>query len=94
MSIGLEHAVNARTHSIFEFGSLPEIEFEKDMRKLKINPLWQGLVGVRFYVRELTTIDAGIRYRSDYSGLSDIEIRAGLNLGFDVQKEIRKKMKR
>ena len=94
LSIGLEHAVNARTHSIIEFGSLPEVEFKKDMRDLNINPLWQGLVGVRFYVRPLTTIDAGIRYRSDYSGLSDVEIRAGLNLGIDVQKEIQKQMKK
>ena len=94
VSIGIEHAVNSRTHSIIELGSLPEIDFEEDMSGLNVSPLWQGLVGVRFYIRTLTTIDAGIRYRSDYSGLSDVEIRAGLNLGIDIQKEIRKKMRR
>ncbi len=94
LSVGLEHAVNARTHSIFELGSLPEIKFDESMAKLNIEPLWQGMVGVRFYVRTLTTIDAGIRYRSDYSGLSDVEIRAGLNLGIDIQKQIRRKMRK
>ncbi len=86
---GLEHQINTDTYSLFEFGSTPKIEFDDDMKKMSIKQLWYSMVGVRFFIAKTSAIDAGFRYRSDYSGLADIEIIVGLNIGIDVVKMIR-----
>jgi len=91
---GLEHTINPHTHSILEFGSKPRLEFAEDLEKIKVKQLWHGMAGIRFYVKEIVSFDSAIRYRSDYSGLSDAEIRAGLNVGFDLRKELEKVRKK
>ncbi|MFC2150537.1 hypothetical protein ACFLQV_03435 [Calditrichota bacterium] len=91
---GVEHQVNELTQSILEVGSKPRIDFDDTLNDLTISNLYYLIGGVRFFLNSNASIDAAIRYRSDYDGLSDMEIRTGLNIGIDLQKEIKKKLKR
>ena len=88
---GVEHRLNENTISMFEFGEKPKIEFSDDMREITVKQIWHGVAGVRFFLTPYAAIDAGIRYRNDYSGLADAEIVMGLNLGLNILDEIRKK---
>lgn len=85
---GVENLLNPTTYSLLEIGLIPEIRFDDKMEKMKIGQLWYSMVGVRFFFREMTAVDAGIKYRSDYSGLADAEIVVGLNIGIDVAKGV------
>jgi len=88
---GIEHRLNENTISMFEFGEKPKIEFSNDMREIAVKQTWHGMAGVRFFLTPYAAVDAGIRYRDDYSGLADAEIVMGLNLGLNILDEIRKR---
>ncbi len=92
--IGMEREMNDLTHSILEIGSKPKIEFDQLLQGVTAKNLYYMIAGVRYFLTPMASIDAGIRYRSDYSGLSDTEIRTGLNLGIDIRKGIKEKLKR
>ncbi len=85
---GVENLVNPNTYSILEFGLIPEIRFDDKMEEMMIGQLWYSMVGVRFFFRETAAVDAGIKYRSDYSGLADAEIVVGLKISIDVDEKI------
>lgn len=91
---GLEHEINETTHSILEFGSKPRIEFDNVLESVGTDNLYYMVAGVRFFLTQMTSLDAAIRYRSDYSGLSDAEIRTGLNIGLDIRKAYKEKLLR
>jgi hypothetical protein len=61
------------------------------MKEITVKQVWHGVAGVRFFLTPYAAIDAGIRYRDDYSGLADAEIVMGLNLGLNILDEIRKR---
>lgn len=92
---GVEHAINERTHSIVEAGTTPQLKFDEHLIDADLSSVWYVMAGVRYFIgqQSLSSFDAGIRYRSNYSGLADAEIRAGLNIGIDVGKEIVNKLK-
>ncbi len=90
---GIEYKMNQNTFSIFEFCAMPKIEFNQNMQEIQAVQLWQMMAGVRFFLSRVSAVDAGIRYRSDYSGLADAEIRAGLNIGIDIFDQIRKSIR-
>jgi len=90
---GIEYKMNQNTFSILEFGAMPKIEFNHNMQEIQAVQLWQMMAGVRFFLSRVSAVDAGIRYRSDYSGLADAEIRAGLNIGIDIFEQIKKSIK-
>ena len=83
--------MNERTASIFEVGSMPWLHFDEDLEALRIKRLWYGTAGVRFFFTKWTAVDAGIRYRSNRSGLAETEIRSGVNVGIDVPRELAKR---
>jgi|GEM_PF-1040383 len=90
-SLGIEYSMNPHSHLIIEGGTLPQLQFDKDIAridsiplKMEIKPLYYGMAGLRFFFTPTTSVDAAIRYRSDYTGLSDAEIRAGFNFGIDL----------
>jgi len=85
---GVENLLNPTTYSLLEIGLIPEIRFDDKMEQMMIGQLWYSMVGVRFFFREIAAVDAGIKYRSDYSGLADAEIVVGLNIGVDIAKEV------
>jgi opacity protein-like surface antigen len=86
---GAEHQINENTHSLFEVGGRSKIEFDTGLQSMTAEVVWYGMGGVRFYVTPVTSFDAGLRYRSDFTGLADTEIRAGLNTGFDILRKFR-----
>ena len=85
---GVERTLNENTQSIIEVGGKPQIKFDKSLRSVKVEELWHIMGGVRFFVTRMIALDAGLKYRSDYDGLSEIEIRSGLTVGIDLQKSI------
>jgi len=90
-TLGLEYSANPHTHSIVEAGALPQLKFSDDLKTIDLNTVWYGMAGLRFFFTPNTSVDAAIRYRGDYSGLSDAEIRVGVNLGIDVFGSVKKK---
>lgn len=90
---GIEYKMNQNTFSMFEFGAMPKIDFNQNMQEIQAVQLWQMMAGVRFFLSRVSAVDAGIRYRSDYSGLAEAEIRAGLNVGIDIFEQISKSVK-
>lgn len=91
--LGIEHEVKNHTFSMFELSSQSKIEFDRTLLNMTLKQVTYAMAGVRFYITPLTSIDTGFRFRSDFAGLADVEIRAGLNFGFNVTKAIQDKMK-
>ncbi len=69
-----------------EFGGKPKIKFSNDLKDMQLETSWFAMAGVRYFLGDISSFDAGLRYRSDHASLADTEIRAGLNIGINVQK--------
>lgn len=46
----------------------------------RIENIWAGVIGVRFYFTNWLAADTGVRYRSDFDGIADANIQANINM--------------
>lgn len=88
---GIEFISNPQTRLMIEAGTLPNLKFSDDMKKISLEPILYGMGGVRFFFSQFSSVDAGLRYRSDYAGLSETEIRANFNLAIDVVNSVKQR---
>jgi len=86
--VGLQALVNERTMLMMELSRIAEYSFDEDVPILdenKVTTRLMGIAGVRFFFFNWMALDTGVRYRSDFHGIGDAQIEAGLNFGLSLR---------
>jgi hypothetical protein len=90
--IGLKVKLNPKTLLMFELEQIAEYIFDEDdpvVAQGDISTEWMTITGVRFFFFNWLALDAGVMYRSDYHGIGDAQIAAGLNINLPLPKLFR-----
>jgi len=85
--IGLKVQLNPKTFLMMEMEQIAAYKFDEstyNLSKDDIDVEWMGIIGVRFFFVNWLSLDAGVMYRSDYHGIGDAHIQAGLNFCFSL----------
>ncbi|HPG40256.1 MAG TPA: zinc ribbon domain-containing protein [bacterium] len=85
--VGVMFKVNPKTSLMMEFEYIPEYIFDEKSFEVstdKINTVWMVIAGVRFFILDWLPLDTGVLYRSDYHGIGDMHIQAGLNVNLPL----------
>jgi hypothetical protein len=85
--IGLKVQLNPKTFLMMELEQIAAYKFDESTYFLSeddIDVEWMGIVGVRFFFVNWLSLDAGVMFRSDYHGIGDAHIQAGLNFCFSL----------
>lgn len=77
---GIYMCANSQTWLMAEIQSMPHYGYQLKTHEISIRRTWLGIGGIRFFVLPWLTLDAGVKYQSDFRGIADSEI----NLGFNV----------
>lgn len=78
--LGLKRKVNPKTFLMLEIGGVPCYEYNEAKKDIDIRNEYASIGGVRFYFTDWLSIDAGIKYQTDYKGLADANVHANLNV--------------
>lgn len=81
--IGVRVELNPKTKLMMELEQIAEYKFDETSSTLAredISTRWMGIAGVRFFFFDWLALDTGVMYRSDYHGIGDAQISAGLNI--------------
>lgn len=84
---GFRAEVNPRTMLMLEVEQIAEYDFDEDnpiLSKDDISTEWMMIAGVRFFFFNWLALDTGVMYRSDYHGIGDTQIEAGLNINLPL----------
>ncbi len=79
VSAGLEKPLNSQTSLIAELQTIPFMDVNPLNGELSPSSITAGSLGLRFLILSWLIIDSGIVYQSNYTGLSDAQIKIGLN---------------
>jgi hypothetical protein len=85
--LGLRLELNPTTFLMMEVEQIAEFNFDEEnsaVSKDNIDARWMGIVGVRFFFFNWLAFDTGVMYRSDYYGIGDAHIEAGLNINISL----------
>lgn len=84
--------VNTKTYGIFEITDKIKINYigkpSLDLDENVISVV-AACLGGRYFFNEFISIDAGIIWRSDYKGIGDVVINAGINIGIPLGRYIK-----
>jgi hypothetical protein len=81
--VGLQVELNPKTKLMMELEQIAEYKFDEEnlvLSRENISARWMGIAGVRFFFFDWLALDTGVMYRSDYHGIGDAQISAGLNI--------------
>jgi hypothetical protein len=81
--VGVRVELNPKTKLMIELEQVAEYKFNEadpTLSKDDISNRWMGIAGVRFFFFDWLALDTGVMYRSDYHGIGDAQISAGLNI--------------
>lgn len=87
--VGLRIELNPKTFLMIEAEQIASYEFDETIPFVSeddINVEWMGIAGVRFFFFDWLALDTGVMYRSDYHGIGDAHIQAGLNVSLSLPK--------
>ena len=87
---GIEIQANDKTKIMAEIQSVPVFDFDVHRQDVIISKAWLGVAGIRFFITDWLTLDAGVKYQSNDKGIADAEIRLGGNWVIPVPDWIRK----
>lgn len=90
--MGLKVKLNPKTFLMFELEQIAEYIFDENnpvVAQGDISTEWMIITGVRFFFFNWLALDAGVMYRSDYHGIGDAQIAAGLNINLPLPKLFR-----
>jgi len=86
---GIRAEVNPKTFIMVEAEQVAAYEFDEEEPILSENDIsteWMVIAGVRFFFADWLAVDSGVMYRSDYHGIGDAQIQAGLNINLPMQR--------
>lgn len=87
--LGLRLELNPTTFLMLEVEQIAKYDFNIEnpvVSQDNISTEWMGIAGVRFFFLNWLALDTGIMYRSDYYGIGDAHIEAGLNINLSLPK--------
>jgi len=87
--VGFRIELNPKTFLMMEAEQIAAYEFDETIPFVsedEINVEWMGIAGVRFFFFDWLALDTGVMYRSDYHGIGDAHIHAGLNINLSLPK--------
>jgi hypothetical protein len=87
---GVEIKANDRTKIMAEIQSVPIFDFDVRSQNVVISKAWLGVAGIRFFIADWFTLDAGVKYQSNDYGIADAEIRLGGNCVIPVNDLLKK----
>jgi len=90
--IGLRIELNPKTFLMMEAEQIASYEFDETIPFVSeddINVEWMGITGVRFFFFDWLALDTGVMYRSDYHGIGDAHIQAGLNVSLSLPRVVK-----
>jgi hypothetical protein len=90
---GIELRANEHTKIMVEIQSVPVFDFDVRRQDVVISDAWLGVAGIRFFIQDWLTLDAGVKYQSDDRGIADAEIRLAGNCVIPVNDLMRKAAK-
>jgi len=76
---GIEIQANDKTKIMAEIQSVPIFDFDVRRQDVVISTAWLGVAGIRFFIADWLTLDAGVKIQSNDRGIADAEIRIGGN---------------
>jgi|GEM_PF-4730144 len=77
--LGYTQPYNESTWFLFEISLLPDFHFDPQTEQIEMNHVGVYFTGIRFRLTEPITLDSGIQYDSNDSGLRDLKIAFNLN---------------
>ncbi|MBN2000549.1 hypothetical protein JW935_23575 [candidate division KSB1 bacterium] len=77
---GFYFNVNPNTQIMSEVHAIPVFHYSPEEKEIQVKRAWAGIGGVRFFMLQWLTWDAGVRYISSYKGIADAEITMNLNI--------------
>jgi hypothetical protein len=90
---GIELKANDKTKIMLEIQSVPVFDFDVLRQDVVISNAWLGVAGIRFFIQDWLTLDAGVKYQSDDRGIADAEIRVAGNCVLPVNDWMKKAAK-
>ena len=84
---GIRVEVNPKTLLMMEIQQIPKYEFDDNnpvLSKNNISMEWMMISGIRYYILNWLSIDTGVMYRSDYNGIGDAQIDAGIDFNIPL----------
>jgi hypothetical protein len=87
---GIEIKANDKTKIMAEIQSVPVFDFDVRSQNVVISKAWLGVAGIRFFIADWLTLDAGVKYQSNDKGIADAEIRIGGNCVIPVNDWMKK----
>ena len=77
---GFDIESNPQTKIMFEAKSVANYMYNMDTKEIEVTHTYTAIGGVRFFFTQWLSIDTGVLYQTNYSGLADSQIKLGLNL--------------
>lgn len=77
--IGFKFEKNPNTFIMGEIVQLPHFKYDENQNKVKIASEYAFLGGVRFFFCNSLSLDVGVKYQTNYTGLVDTNIRSTIN---------------
>jgi hypothetical protein len=90
--VGVRVELNPNTKLMVELEQIAEYKFDETnpvVSREDISTRWMGIAGVRFFFFDWLALDTGVLYRSDYHGIGDAQISAGLNICLSLPRVFR-----
>jgi hypothetical protein len=87
---GIEIQANDKTRLMAEIQSVPVFDFDVGHQNVVLSKAWLGVAGIRFFITDWFTLDAGVKTQSNDKGIADAEIRLGGNWVIPVPDWIKK----
>lgn len=72
-----------------EFRILPELHFAVEGKE-EIKAIGFGILGIRFFIFRIMSIDAGITYATDYKGIADMLLHTNVTATFSLKEAYEK----
>ena len=90
---GFNKQVNKKAEVMLEITQVPVYNYNMTgiQQESDLGTAWMIIMGSRYYMTNWLTIDAGVRYQTDYKGLADANIKIGSNItlpAWDIIKRV------
>ncbi|MGC9363246.1 MAG: hypothetical protein ACP5FZ_01615 [Fidelibacterota bacterium] len=77
---GFEIEYNPQTKLMVEVKTDSKHEYNLETKEIELSHTYVAIGGVRFFFTKWLSIDTGVLYQSNYTGIADSQIKLGLNL--------------
>jgi len=77
---GFEIEYNPQTKLMVEVKTDSKHEYNLETKEIELSHTYVAIGGVRFFFTKWLSIDTGVLYQTNYTGIADSQIKLGLNL--------------